>query len=295
VSDKPIEPFKIGIRERASRSRAALLNALGVKNSGFFINYEWSADVSREREFYDEVYNMFRESNESFVDFLSAMKVNVSEIQDDTRPPSLHWENRMFSPLDSLAAYTIVRKNSPKQILEIGSGASSRVLAKALRDTKNDGRLVCIDPEPRQPIEEIADHHFKRVLCPEDVSIARGLERSDILFIDSSHIMIPGMDVDIEFNRMFPNLSPGVLVHIHDIFLPHGYPCAWRNRFYSEQNALIGWILSGYFEVIFPSYYAVRHLSDEIDDLLGDFEPMNADRSAGSIWLRRSELGVVPT
>jgi len=50
VSDKPIEPFKIGIRERASRSRAALLNALGVKNSGFFINYEWSTAVSRERE-----------------------------------------------------------------------------------------------------------------------------------------------------------------------------------------------------------------------------------------------------
>ena len=118
-----------------------------------------------------------------------------------------------------------------------------------------------------------------------DAETAGSLEANDILFIDSSHIMLPGMDVDIQFNRMFPRLKKGVIVHVHDIFLPFDYPPHWRVRNYSEQNALIGWILSGFFEVIWPGHYVFSRHHNEAQKVLAKISPLQA---AGSIWLRKT-------
>jgi hypothetical protein len=96
------------------------------------------------------------------------------------------------------------------------------------------------------------------------------------------------MDVDIEFNRIFPALAPGVLVHVHDIFLPFDYPPAMQGWCYSEQNALIGWIVSGFFEVVFPAHYVRRVHAGHVEERLGRHFPPLARRGAGSIWLRRS-------
>ena len=50
------------------------------------------------------------------------------------------------------------------------------------------------------------------------------LGAGDILFIDSSHIAMPGTDVDRLFLDVLPRLPSGVLVHVHDILLPDAYP-----------------------------------------------------------------------
>ena len=50
------------------------------------------------------------------------------------------------------------------------------------------------------------------------------LAAGDILFIDSSHIAMPGTDVDRLFLDVLPRLASGTLVHIHDITLPDAYP-----------------------------------------------------------------------
>ena len=56
----------------------------------------------------------------------------------------------------------------------------------------------------------------RALLNSADTALAASLEENDILFINSSHIMLPGMDVDIQFNRLFPTLRKGVIVHVHD-------------------------------------------------------------------------------
>ena len=55
---------------------------------------------------------------------------------------------------------------------------------------------------------------------------------------NSSHILMPGSDVDILFNRVLPRLPAGALVHIHDIFLPFDYPAIWGWRNYNEQQGV---------------------------------------------------------
>ena len=44
---------------------------------------------------------------------------------------------------------------------------------------------------------------------------------------------------------MLPALPPGVHVHIHDVFLPDGYPPNWAWRGYNEQNAVAALLASG--------------------------------------------------
>jgi hypothetical protein len=44
-----------------------------------------------------------------------------------------------------------------------------------------------------------------------------------VLFIDSSHIVRAGGDVNHVILEVLPRLAPGVLVHFHDIYLPYDY------------------------------------------------------------------------
>jgi hypothetical protein len=64
------------------------------------------------------------------------------------------------------------------------------------------------------------------------------LERGDIVFVDGSHRALMGSDVTVFFLEVLPRLPPGVVVHLHDIFLPYDYPASWARKCYSEQFLL---------------------------------------------------------
>src|SRR5207245_655950 len=88
--------------------------------------------------------------------------------------------------------------------------------------------LVSIDPAPRREIAQHADEVIRyRVESFEPSRILSRLDRNDILFIDSSHEIKTGNDVLHLFLNILPSLSPGVIVHVHDIFLPFEYPKEW--------------------------------------------------------------------
>jgi hypothetical protein len=63
----------------------------------------------------------------------------------------------------------------------------------------------------------------------------------NVLFIDSTHVLRTGSDVCFELFEILPRLSPGVLVHIHDMFWPFEYPRSWvveENRSWNELYAV---------------------------------------------------------
>jgi predicted O-methyltransferase YrrM len=276
-------------RTRLSIGRAKLRTITGLKSEGFFIPYKYADQVTRQVSPYPAIMDLFRERESDFQTFLGEVLSYAdafASFGQDERDPT--WGRTMFPPFDGAAAYALVRKVRPARILEIGSGNSTRFLAKALRDGEIACAFTCIDPEPRMPLDQLNVEWNPRILSEKDTEICAAFEPNDILFIDSSHIMLPGLDVDIQFNRIFPKLNPGVIVHVHDIFLPYDYPANLKKWWFSEQNALIGWIVSGFFEVIFPSHYVQRRYADLISDRVGrPFAPL-LQRNAGSIWLRRS-------
>src|SRR3546814_19871471 len=91
------------------------------------------------------------------------------------------------------------------------------------------------------------------------------LHAGDLLFVDSSHLLVPGSDVDLLLNRVLPRLPAGVLVHIHDMFLPDAYPAAWDWRCYNEQNAVAPLLVGSAFEIVFSSRWAAPRLTARLE------------------------------
>lgn len=269
-------------------SGAAALTALGVRKFGFFVPYLFAQDVDSEVAEYPAMTKLFEARVADFSAQIEALATYLDAFRAfSNAPEDPDWNNKYFAPRDGVMAYAMVRRFQPRRILEIGSGSSTRFMLRAIRDAGIECQVTCIDPSPRSVLSGLDVNHISRMLRIEDVAEAEQLDAGDILFIDSSHIMLQGMDVDIEFNFLFPVLKPGVIVHIHDIFLPFGYPDIWGDRVYSEQNALPGWIISGYFDLVFGGQFATRRLGSAWNQVAAAFPPLRASGS-GSLWLKRS-------
>jgi hypothetical protein len=104
---------------------------------------------------------------------------------------------------------------------------------------------VSIDPKPRAEIDELCTQVIRQRLEDIDQQVFSTLAPGDFLFIDSSHRVFTNSDVTTFFLEVLPHLRPGVLVHIHDIFLPWDYPHEWNARYYSEQYLMACWLLAG--------------------------------------------------
>jgi len=85
-------------------------------------------------------------------------------------------------------------------------------------------RLTAIDPAPRAALAGLPVEWLRDAVPGVGMAPFAALAPGDFLFIDSSHVLMPGSDVDFLINRLLPGLPPGVLVHLHDIFLPDDYP-----------------------------------------------------------------------
>jgi predicted O-methyltransferase YrrM len=158
---------------------------------------------------------------------------------------STYWLNDQFSGLDSLALYYFVASRQPSQIIEIGSGHSTCFARRAIDDHGLGSRLTSIDPEPRTGVDQLCHNVIRKRLEECDLSFADELGERDIVFFDGSHRCFTNSDVTVFFLEVLPRLKPGVLVHIHDVYLPFDYPAEIADRFYSEQYLLACYMLGG--------------------------------------------------
>ena len=156
------------------------------------------------------------------------------------------WINKWLDGLDTLALYSFVALRKPAQYIEIGSGYSTRVVRRAIRDHGLATRLTSIDPRPRAEIDAICDRVIRRPLEDLELDLFDELGPGDILFVDGSHRSFMNSDVTVFFLDILPRLRPGVLVHIHDIDLPYDYMPERAEWYYSEQYLLAASLLAGH-------------------------------------------------
>ena len=162
------------------------------------------------------------------------------------RESELPWlENEFLSPLDMVALYGTVRESAPEHYVEIGSGVSTRVALAAVSDGGLRTQITCFDPQPRVDLPALKVEHRPLKLESALEQVIRLATPGSILFFDGSHRSFPGSDVTMFFMEVLPALQPGVLIHIHDIFLPEDYPSDRRTRYWSEQYLLASWLLGG--------------------------------------------------
>jgi hypothetical protein len=201
-------------------------------------------------------------------------------------PPAPRWNQDWFPRLDAAAAYAMVRTLRPRRIVEVGSGHSTRFMARAVTDGRLDTRITAIDPRPRADLNGLAVEHVPLPVQETRHDPFAALGENDILFIDSSHQLKPGSDVEFLFNEVVPKLPAGVRVHFHDVFLPDDYPAQWSWRRYNEQTAVASLIESELFKVDFSSHAIVSRQSEKIRGVLARL-PLVPGAIESSLWLTK--------
>jgi methyltransferase family protein len=199
-------------------------------------------------------------------------------------PPAPRWNQDWFPRLDAAAAYAMVRTTRPRRIVEVGSGHSTRFLARAVADGRLDTHITAIDPEPRATLAGLNIEWLR--LPVERVTPFPRLEANDILFIDSSHQLKPGNDVSFLLEEVIPKLPAGVRVHFHDIFLPDDYPHEWTWRRYDEQSEVQRLVDEGVLRVEFSSHVIVTHEPEKLSGVLARL-PLMPGALESSLWLTK--------
>ena len=215
---------------------------------------------------------------------------NIKLSSDQTNENEPSWNNDFLPGLDIVALYALVSEYKPKNYIEVGSGNSTKVVRKAIVDNSLSTKITSIDPFPRANIDHLADTVLRMpVENMDNHDVFKELNAGDILFIDNSHRALPNSDVTVCFLEILPILKPGVIVHIHDIYIPYDYPQFMCDRAYSEQYVLTAFILANpeKYKTIMPNYFVSedKELSDIILPIWNSKELDSVERHGGSFWL----------
>lgn len=192
--------------------------------------------------------------------------------------------------------YAMIRYFKPKRIVEIGSGDSTMLSAQAILKNEQEsgikGDLIAVEPYPNETLRRGFPGLTKLIASKvEQVDLGEfaKLQENDILFIDSSHVLKIGSDVQYEYLEILPRLNKGVIVHIHDIFLPMEYRKEWvlkQLRFYNEQYLVQAFMtFNNAYEVLWAASYMHLKHSDKLQEAFGSYSRETV--WPGSFWIRR--------
>ena len=186
----------------------------------------------------------------------------------------------------------MVRRRRPTRIVEVGSGHSTRFLARAVDDGGLDTIITAIDPAPRADLAGLGVETITATLQETGPKPFERLGPGDMLSIDSSHVLMPGSDVDILFNVILPSLPTGVLVHVHDVFLPDDYPPEWSWRAYNEQLAIAALLQGGGFDILWSSRYVASRLPEALTGTVIERLELADQAYESSLWIEKKASSI---
>ena len=202
--------------------------------------------------------------------------------------------NDSYGRVGADVLHGVVRAIQPRRIVELGSGQSTLVMAAAAERNRAEGadtELRAFDPFPTVVHTGLAGLTSLEPTPAQEVplEVFTALEAGDVLFVDTTHTVKLGSDVNRIVLDVLPVLAPGVLVHVHDIFLPYEYPRRWAEElslFWAEQYLLQAF-LSGNrnFEVLAAVHALCRDRPDAIRRLAPTWQP---GVTASAFWMRRA-------
>jgi predicted O-methyltransferase YrrM len=214
----------------------------------------------------------------------------IGKYLDEPLPgPRYQAGNSQYGAADAAVYRGMLHYLRPSRVIEVGSGFSTALLLDEADHDLPRPALTCIEPYPdrllgllRGADRERLALHAKPV---QDIPLASygQLSAGDVLFVDSTHVVKAGSDVNWLLLTVLPRLAPGVVVHVHDVFWPFEYPARWlaEHRDWTEDYLLRAFLTSNAdWEILLFSSWA-WHCHPEL------IPPWLAAQEPGSIWLRR--------
>ena len=203
-----------------------------------------------------------------------------------------YYENEYYSYTDAIFLHCMMRHLQPKNIIEIGSGFSSAMML--------DTNQLFFDQQIKLTFIEPYADRLRSTLQPDDnidllekniqdvpLDSFSLLQENDILFVDTSHVVKTGSDVNHILFNIIPHLQKGVYIHFHDIFFPFEYPKEWvldMNRGWNEDYLLKAFLM-------YNSAFEVRLFSTFLHHYHADWfkahMPLTVKNEGACFWMQK--------
>lgn len=274
------------------RRRRSLTAGKSREPLGFFIPHRYVGQATAAAiDGYAELQPWFEAAAPAFGEVFETIEEHAAALlaiaATELPPPAARFRQDWFPRLDAAAAYALVRHRRPARLIEIGCGHSTRWFARAVADAGIATRMTTIDPRPRAPLAGLPVAFIRASVQQAGAAPFHKLAAGDVLSLDGSHILMPGTDVDVVLNRILPRLPPGVLIHIHDIFLPDPYPARWAWRGYNEQQAIAVMLAGGGWRILWSSRWAATRMTDCLARSVASRLPLLPGAVEASLWLEK--------
>jgi hypothetical protein len=226
----------------------------------------------------------------------NSLSAYLAEWSPPLHPPGdergFHLVNGFYGPLDANVLYAVLRQRRPRRVVELGSGFSTLTIrSAAIRNAREGAPLVhtVVDPFP-SPLISGLQGIDRRHLTVTDAGLAElaELERGDLLFVDTTHVVKPANDVVHLVLEALPALANGVLVHFHDIFRPFEYPRALYeefNKHWQEQYLLQAFLAyNPEFRVLLANHALARTNLERLRRLV---PALTAEMAPSGFWIEK--------
>ncbi len=210
------------------------------------------------------------------------------------------YENGMFNYSDAVFLACMLVNFKPKRVIEVGSGYSSTVMLDCRDYFKMDTHFTFIEPDTSRLMGLLKEEDKKdekrvkivnNIVQKVPVEEFKKLGAGDILFIDSSHIVKIGSDVNYFLFEVLPALQSGVIIHVHDILYPFEITkkMIYRTRAYNETYALRAFLqYNNAFKIIAFNTFLEHFHKEWFEKNMPLCLKMDATgHRGGSIWLQK--------
>jgi hypothetical protein len=257
---------------------------------GYFIpcRYADQASAGNEGRGYPGLAPLFSAARPRFEAWIARIERYADALQALGGPsPAPRWDQDWFPRIDAAIAYTVIRALQPARLVEVGAGHSTRFFIRAAADAGYPLALTAIDPAPRADLGTAGVRLLRTSVQDAGEAPFAALRPGDVLSIDSSHVLMPGSDVDILLNCILPLLPAGAIVHVHDTFLPDPYPAAWVWRGYNEQQAVAALLQGSAWRILWASHFVRTACADLLANSIVNQLPLKPGACEASLWLEK--------
>jgi predicted O-methyltransferase YrrM len=186
-----------------------------------------------------------------------------------------------YGPVEAAFLFCFAAHHRPRRIIQVGAGVSTSVLLHAARVSGYRPQITCIDPYPTEYLKRTAASGQIDLIekkCQDvDVSMPADLGSGDLLFIDSTHTVKPGSEVNYLILEILPRLRPGCTVHFHDIYFPYDYSTTQLDDLFvwNETALLLAFLTGNHNYTILASLNMLHNARPaELQNLMPDYRPI---------------------
>ena len=150
-----------------------------------------------------------------------------------------------FGVPDAEFLYSFIRTIQPRRIVQVGCGVSTAVMLLAAEEAGYRPELTCVEPFPTEFLNRSSSEGRIELVRAraQDVpqQILTDLGDEGFLFVDSTHTVKPGSEVNRLILEILPRLKSGDWVHFHDIYFPFDYQRGLLDDelFFSNESAML--------------------------------------------------------